>query len=105
MPLRCALPNAHRPNVVTAASSASRSRSTVMSNKTSRFLAVAAASLALSLGSAFAAQPPGGPGSPDGMSGHGGPGWHHGHFMKELNQLHGKLKLNADQEKQWQAAL
>jgi protein CpxP len=73
-----------------------------MSKRTSRFLAVAAASLAISLGSAFAAQPPGGPGGPGGM---GGPGWHHGHFMKELNQLHGQLKLNADQEKQWQAAL
>ncbi|MEM5439069.1 periplasmic heavy metal sensor [Paraburkholderia diazotrophica] len=75
-----------------------------MSKKTSRFLAVAAASLALSLGSAFAAQPQGGPGGPGGM-GPGGPGWHHGHFMKDLNQLHGQLKLNADQEKQWQAAL
>ncbi|HWT36658.1 MAG TPA: periplasmic heavy metal sensor [Paraburkholderia sp.] len=72
-----------------------------MSKKTSRFLAVAAASLALSLGSAFAAQPSDGPGGP-GM-GHGG--WHHGGFMKELNQLHGQLKLNADQEKSWQAAL
>ena len=73
-----------------------------MSKRTSRFLAVAAASLAISLGSAFAAQPPGGPGGPGGM---GGPGWHHGHFMKELNQLHGQLKLNADKEKAWQAAL
>lgn len=71
-----------------------------MSKKTSRFLAVAAASLALSLGAAFAAQPQDGPGM-----GHGGPGWHHGGFMKELNQLHGQLKLNADQEKAWQAAL
>ncbi|HXZ10440.1 MAG TPA: periplasmic heavy metal sensor [Paraburkholderia sp.] len=75
-----------------------------MSTKTSRFLAVAATSIALSLGIAHAAQPEapaGGPGGP------GGAGWHHHHgdFMKELNQLHGKLNLNADQEKQWQAAL
>ena len=35
----------------------------------------------------------------------GGPGGWHGHFMKELTQLHDQLKLNADQEKQWQAAL
>ena len=76
-----------------------------MSKKTSRFLAVAAASLALSLGSAFAAQPQGGPGGMGPGMDHGGPGWHHGQFMKELNQLHGQLKLNADQEKAWQAAL
>jgi periplasmic protein CpxP/Spy len=74
-----------------------------MSKKTSRFLAVAAASLALSFGAAFAAQPQGASG-PD-MGHHGGPGWHHGGFMKELSQLHGQLKLNADQEKSWQAAL
>ncbi|MGF6756884.1 periplasmic heavy metal sensor [Paraburkholderia sp. GAS334] len=73
-----------------------------MSTKTSRFLAVAASSLALSLGIAYAAQPAapmGGPGGP------GGPGGWHGHFMKELSQLHGQLNLNADQEKQWQTAL
>jgi periplasmic protein CpxP/Spy len=75
-----------------------------MSKKTSRFLAVAAASLALSFGAAFAAQPQGASG-PDAMGHHGGPGWHHGGFMKELNQLHGQLKLNADQEKAWQAAV
>ena len=67
--------------------------------KTSRFLAVAASSLALSLGIAYAAQPGGAMGGP------GGPGGWHGHFMKELSQLHGQLNLNADQEKQWQAAL
>ena len=75
-----------------------------MSTKTSRFLAVAAASLALSFGAAYAAQPQGAPGS-DAMGHHGGPGWHHDGFMKQLNQLHGQLKLNADQEKAWQAAL
>ncbi|RFU46134.1 periplasmic heavy metal sensor [Paraburkholderia sp. DHOC27] len=69
-----------------------------MSTKMSRFVAVAAASLSIGLGAAYAAQPsapgPGGPG-----------GWHHDHFMQEMNQLHGQLNLNADQEKQWQAAL
>jgi Spy/CpxP family protein refolding chaperone len=59
----------------------------------SRFVAVAAASIAIGLGAAYAAQPDG-PG-----------GWHHGHFMQEMNQLHSQLNLNADQEKQWQAAL
>ncbi|MBV8626444.1 MAG: periplasmic heavy metal sensor [Paraburkholderia sp.] len=71
-----------------------------MSTKTSRFLAVAATSIALSFGIAHAAQPD----AP--MGGPGGAGWHHhGEFMKELNQLHGQLNLNADQEKQWQTAL
>ncbi len=70
-----------------------------MSNKTSRFLAIAAASLAIGAGSAYAAQS--GPAS----GSHGGPGGWHGHFMQELNKLHGQLNLNADQEKQWQAAL
>jgi periplasmic protein CpxP/Spy len=68
-----------------------------MSTKMSRFVAVAAASLSIGLGAAYAAQPaaPGGPG-----------GWHHhGDFMQQMNQLHGQLNLNADQEKQWQAAL
>jgi protein CpxP len=66
-----------------------------MSTKMSRFVAVAAASLAIGLG-AYAAQP----------NGQGGPGgWHHGHFMQEMNQLHTQLKLSPDQEKQWQAAL
>jgi protein CpxP len=76
-----------------------------MSNKTSRYLAVAAASLALSLGAAFgtsyAAQSTD-PSAPAGMHGDHG---RHDHFMKELNQLHSQLKLNPDQEKQWQAAL
>ncbi|TDV34608.1 heavy-metal resistance protein [Paraburkholderia caballeronis] len=68
-----------------------------MYKKTSRFLAVAATSLALSIGAAHAQTPPkGGP---------GGPGGWHGHMMKEMQQLHAKLNLNADQEKQWQAAL
>ncbi|CAB3754977.1 periplasmic heavy metal sensor [Paraburkholderia solisilvae] len=71
-----------------------------VAKKTSRFLAIAAASLAIGVGAAYAAQPSG----PDGM-GHGGPGgWHH-HFKEELNKLHGQLHLNADQEKLWQTAL
>jgi protein CpxP len=70
-----------------------------MSTKMSRFVAVAAASLAIGLGTAYAAQP-------DGQGGPGGPGgWHHGHFMQEMNQLHSQLNLSPDQEKQWQAAL
>src|SRR5579864_4491282 len=60
--------------------------------KMSRFLALAVTALAIGAGAAYAAQP----------AEHGG--WH-GHFMKELTQLHDQLKLNADQEKQWQAAL
>jgi periplasmic protein CpxP/Spy len=70
-----------------------------MSTKMSRFVAVAAASLSIGLGAAYAAQPSG-PGGPGGAG-----GWHHGHFMQEMNQLHGQLNLNADQEKQWQTAL
>ncbi|HEY1609572.1 MAG TPA: periplasmic heavy metal sensor, partial [Paraburkholderia sp.] len=68
--------------------------------KTSRFLAIAAASFALTLGAAHAQTPP--------KHGPGGPGgWHHRHgdFKKQLEQLHAKLNLNAEQEKQWQAAL
>ncbi|WP_027795592.1 periplasmic heavy metal sensor [Paraburkholderia acidipaludis] len=74
-----------------------------MYKKTSRFLAIAAASLALTAGVAQAQTPP--PGGPDGA---GGPGMHHMHdggFMMGLKKLHDKLNLNADQEKQWQAAL
>jgi Spy/CpxP family protein refolding chaperone len=71
-----------------------------MYQKTSRILAVAAASLALSIGAAHAQTPQH---TPDAHS-----GWHrhgHGGFKKQLEQLHAKLNLNADQEKQWQAAL
>ncbi|MBW0446782.1 periplasmic heavy metal sensor [bacterium M00.F.Ca.ET.228.01.1.1] len=68
--------------------------------KISRALAVAATALAIGAGAAYAAQP-----AHEGPGGPGGPGGWHGHFMKELTQLHDQLKLNADQEKQWQAAL
>jgi Spy/CpxP family protein refolding chaperone len=75
-----------------------------MYQKTSRFLAVAAASLALSIGVAHAQTPP----QPHPAGHPGGWGWHHrghGQFKKQLEALHAKLHLNADQEKQWQAAL
>ncbi|RQH08471.1 periplasmic heavy metal sensor [Paraburkholderia dinghuensis] len=74
-----------------------------MYKKTSRFLAIAAAALALTAGAAHAQTPPAG-----GMGGPGGPGMHHMHggdFMMGFKKLHDKLNLNADQEKQWQAAL
>lgn len=69
-----------------------------MSTRMSRYLAVAATALAVGAGAAHAAQPAG----PGAHEGHGG--WH-GHFMQQLTQLHNQLKLNPDQEKQWQAAL
>ena len=71
--------------------------------KQSRILAITAAALAMTIGAANAATPatpdappPGGPGMA--MGGHGG------HRMEmrmqqQLNELHGQLKLNADQEK------
>ncbi|OLL32901.1 hypothetical protein BTH42_04310 [Burkholderia sp. SRS-W-2-2016] len=68
--------------------------------KMSRVLAVAATALALGAGAAYAAQP-----ADHAHGGPGGPGGWHGHFMKDLTQLHDQLKLNADQEKQWQGAL
>jgi Spy/CpxP family protein refolding chaperone len=73
-----------------------------------RILTAAAAAIALTFGTANAATsdaptapPPGGPAM---MGGHGG------HRMemrmqKQLDELHGQLKLNADQEKLWQTAL
>jgi periplasmic protein CpxP/Spy len=66
-----------------------------MSTKMSRFVAVAAASLAIGFG-AYAAQP---------SDGQGGHGWHHhhGHFKEEMAKLHAELNLSPDQEKQWQA--
>ena len=74
-----------------------------MYKKTSRILAIAATSLALAMGAAHAQTPP-----PDGPDGAGGPGMHHMHhgdFLQDFKKLHDKLNLNADQEKQWQAAL
>ncbi|WP_233880691.1 Spy/CpxP family protein refolding chaperone [Paraburkholderia flagellata] len=73
-----------------------------MYKTTSRLLAIAAASLALTVGATAAnaqTPPPGGPG----MMQHG-PGMH-GDFMLGFKKLHDKLNLNAAQEKQWQAAL
>jgi periplasmic protein CpxP/Spy len=79
--------------------------------KQSRFLAITAAALALSIGAvnvAGAATPDAPPSGGPGMM--GGPGGHSGHGMemrmkKELDKLHGQLNLNADQEKLWQTAL
>jgi Spy/CpxP family protein refolding chaperone len=82
--------------------------------KQSRIIAITAAALAMTIGAANAAAPapdappPGGPGMA--MGGPGGPGGPGGHRMemrmqKQLNELHGQLKLNADQEKLWQSAL
>jgi protein CpxP len=80
--------------------------------KQSRFLAITAAALALSIGAANVAgaatpdaPPPGGPGMAM-----GGPGGPRGHGMemrmkKQLDKLHSQLNLNADQEKLWQSAL
>lgn len=74
-----------------------------------RILTAAATALALTFGSAYAATndapsapPTGGPGM---MM--GGPGGHHMEMRmhKQLDQLHGQLKLNADQEKLWETAL
>ncbi|AME24203.1 periplasmic heavy metal sensor [Burkholderia sp. PAMC 26561] len=85
--------------------------------KQSRFLAITAAALALSIGTANVASaatpdapPPGGLGMMMTEGGPGGPGGHRGHGMemrmkKELDKLHGQLNLNADQEKLWQSAL
>lgn len=78
--------------------------------KMSRVLAVAATALSIATGAAYAAQPAAQasaqPAQAAQPAGHGD--WHgreHGGFMKQLKQLHDQLNLNADQEKQWQAAL
>ncbi|WP_213296881.1 Spy/CpxP family protein refolding chaperone [Paraburkholderia sacchari] len=74
-----------------------------MNKTTSRLLAIAATSLALSFGATAAnAQTPPPPAGPGMM--HGGHGMH-GDFMMGFKKLHDKLNLNAAQEKQWQAAL
>ncbi|WP_321783748.1 periplasmic heavy metal sensor [Paraburkholderia sp. J94] len=78
-----------------------------MYKTTSRLLAIAAASLALTVGAtaAKAQTPPPPPGGPGMMHGpHGGPGMH-GDFMMGAKKLHDKLNLNAAQEKQWQTAV
>jgi len=70
--------------------------------KMSRVLAVAATALAIGTGAAYAAQSAAQSATQPAEHAHGG--WH-GHFMKQLTQLHDQLKLNADQEKLWQSAL
>ncbi|WP_321792110.1 periplasmic heavy metal sensor [Caballeronia sp. J97] len=73
-----------------------------------RILTAAAAAIALTFGAAHAATtdapPPPPPGGPAMM---GAPGGHHMEMrmQKQLDELHGQLKLNADQEKLWQTAL
>lgn len=82
-------------------------------SKQYRILTAAAAAIALTFGAAHAATtdaPPPPPAGPAMMGGPGGPGGHGGHHMeqrmqKQLDELHGQLKLNADQEKLWQTAL
>ncbi|CDY73965.1 ATPase involved in DNA repair [Caballeronia glathei] len=80
--------------------------------KQTRILAITAAALAMTIGAASAATPaaadappPGGPGAEMSMGGHGGHHRMEQRMQQQLNQLHGQLKLNADQEKLWQTAL
>ena len=76
-----------------------------------RILTAAAAAIALTFGAAHAATtdapPPPPQGGPAMMGGPGGPGGHRMEMRmkKQLDELHGQLKLNADQEKLWQTAL
>lgn len=82
-----------------------------ISRGSSRYLAIAAAALAVTFGTAYAAgDAP--PAASDGAAMQGAPGgWHghrHGHerFMLErLNALHAQLALTPQQEQKWQAAL
>lgn len=76
--------------------------------RSSRYLAIAAAALAVTFGAAYAAgdnMPPAGPDAPAMPGGPGG--WHgHGAFMMErLNALHARLALTPEQEQKWQTAL
>jgi Spy/CpxP family protein refolding chaperone len=75
--------------------------------KSSRFLAVAGAALAMTFGAAYAADA-----ADDGMptsSTHAQsePGGHNGGaaFMRRLEALHAQLKLSPEQEKNWQSAV
>jgi len=77
-----------------------------MYQQTTRLLAIAAASFALTMGAAHAQTP-----APAGTTGAAGMhGMHHGMhrgggFLHGMTKLHDKLHLNADQEKQWQSAV
>jgi periplasmic protein CpxP/Spy len=81
--------------------------------KQQRILGAAAAVIALTLGTAYAASdappppPAGGPGAGMMMGGPGGPGGHRmeERMKKQMDELHSQLKLNAEQEKLWQSAL
>ncbi len=74
----------------------------------SRYLAIAAAALAVTFGTAHAAggnlaQP-----GPGGAEMPGGPGGWHGHgpmMLERLNALHARLALTPEQEQKWQTAL
>lgn len=72
-----------------------------------RILTAAAAAIALTFGAAHAATTDTPPPPPAGGAMMGGPGGHHMEMRmkKQLDELHGQLKLNADQEKLWQTAL
>jgi Spy/CpxP family protein refolding chaperone len=79
-------------------------------SKQHRILTAAAAAIALSFGAAHAATndaPPPPPAGPAMMGGSGAPDGHRMEMrmQKQLDQLHGQLKLTADQEKLWQTAL
>ncbi|WP_246184242.1 Spy/CpxP family protein refolding chaperone [Paraburkholderia bonniea] len=71
-----------------------------ISIRSARLLALTATAWALAVGSAHAAPSDG---TQDmGMMGMGMPGHS---MLQQISKLHGQLNLNADQEKQWQAAL
>jgi periplasmic protein CpxP/Spy len=79
-----------------------------MFKTTSRYLAIAVASVALSIGAAgyAAAQQSQMPMQGGGHDGGHFMHHHHGHhMMEELNRVHGWLNLNASQEKLWQNAV
>jgi Spy/CpxP family protein refolding chaperone len=91
-------------------SAAARTPATKLNRLSPRWLAAAAAAVALGLGTAYAADNVLGPGGD-------GPGWHHGWhghhhddgmmIMGELGKLHNELKLTLTpaQEQLWQNAL
>jgi len=81
-----------------------------MQQRISRVLAVSAASLALSVSAIHAAQAqaPAPAASNATTPAHTGEHFRHGRhggFLQSLKKLHDKLNLNADQEKQYQAAM
>jgi len=76
----------------------------------SRYLAIAAAALAVTFGTAYAAGTDTPPAGPDAAAMPGAEGgWHgHGHgrlMLERLNALHAQLALTPEQEQKWQTAL